>query len=49
MTSAQSNYNAKLKTTNMAGANLGLVLLVNPSIKDQQPGIGINNYYGVKV
>jgi hypothetical protein len=31
------------------GAELGLIVLINPSIKDKQPGVGINNYYGVKV
>ena len=39
----------KLLTTNMAGSQLGLTVLINPSLKDQQPGLGLNNYFGTKV
>jgi hypothetical protein len=38
-----------LQTTNMAGSNLGLIVLINHQVGDQQPGVGLNNYFGEKV
>ena len=38
-----------LQTTNMAGSNLGLIVLINHQVSDQQVGLGLNNFYGEKV
>ena len=33
----------------MAGADVGLTILINPNYVFYQPGLGLNNYFGVKV
>ena len=38
-----------LQTTNMAGSNLGLIVLINHQLSDQQRGLGLNNFFGEKV
>jgi hypothetical protein len=36
-------------TTDKAGAKVGLTIMLNPAVKYQQKGLGLNNFYGVKV
>ena len=43
------NEGKKLLTTNMAGSQLGLTVYFNQNIKEQQNGLGLNNFFGVKV